>query len=263
MNNKIALLIDAENISGRYVGTIFDELSKYGVVTYKRIYGDWTSPNMSTWKQIIREFALSPIQQFQNTTNKNSSDSALIIDAMDILYSEDVECFCVVSSDGDYTRLITRIREDGIYVIGMGEKKAPTSIVKVCDKFVYLDIRNEEEREEKEEKEEKDESIKGKDVKKAPPQKKPQQKKRTRNLEPDKIKGAIKIINELSDEEGYANFSEVYNRMIKIYSDMDAGNYGYSKSSDLFSACPSFIMKKEPGKASKLVMHIYIKVKQE
>lgn len=258
MTNKIALLIDAENISGRYINTIFDELSKYGVVTYKRIYGDWTSQNMVTWKQTIREFALSPIQQFQNTTNKNSSDSALIIDAMDILYSEDVDCFCVVSSDGDYTRLITRIREDGIYVIGMGEKKAPTSIVKVCDKFVYLDIRNEEEREERVE------VLREKDSKKVIVQKKqPQQNKRTRSLEPEKIKVAIKIIGELSDDEGYANFSEVYNRMIKIYSDMDAGNYGYSKSSDLFSACPSFIMKNEPGKVSNTVKHYFIKVKQE
>lgn len=254
MSNKIALLIDAENISARYINTIFDELSKYGVVTYKRIYGDWTSPNMKSWQQTIREFALSPIQQFQNTTNKNSSDSALIIDAMDILYSQDVECFCLVSSDGDYTRLITRIREDGIYVIGMGEKKAPVSIVKVCDKFVYLDIVNEEE---KEEISKENASLKPSVQKKQP------QKRKTRMLEPDKIKGAIKIINELSDEEGFANFSEVYNRMIKIYSDMDAGNYGYSKSSDLFSACPSFMMRKEPGKASKSVMHIYIKVKQE
>ena len=135
-NKKIALLIDAENVSPKYIKIIFDEMSKYGVVTIKRIYGDWTNNSNASWKAQIAENALVTIQQFQNTNNKNSSDSALIIDAMDILYSKDVDCFCIVSSDSDFTRLITRLREDGKTVYGMGEKKSPKSIINSCDKFI-------------------------------------------------------------------------------------------------------------------------------
>ena len=134
-NKKIALLIDAENVSPKYIKIIFDEMSKYGVVTIKRIYGDWTNNSNASWKAQIAENALVTIQQFQNTNNKNSSDSALIIDAMDILYSKDVDCFCIVSSDSDFTRLITRLREDGKTVYGMGEKKSPKSIINSCDKL--------------------------------------------------------------------------------------------------------------------------------
>ncbi len=252
-NVKVALLIDAENVSSNYIKTIFDELSKYGVVTYKRLYGDWTNPNMGKWRKVIIDNALTPMQQFQNTTNKNSSDSALIIDAMDIMYSGTVESFCIVSSDGDYTRLITRLRENGNYVIGMGEMKAPVALKKVCDKYVYLDMVVEEEKEETTKKP--SENKKG-ETKKQP------SKKKTICLEKEKINATKRIVMELSDEEGFANFSEVYNRLIKLYSDMDPGNYGYRKASDLFENCNSFEMKKEQGKLSKTVKHIFIKIKE-
>lgn len=258
---KIALLIDAENISQHYMKAIFDELSKYGVVTTKRLFGDWTNSNMARWKNAVSEFALAPVQQFQNTTSKNSSDSALIIDAMDILYSRNVDCFCIVSSDSDFTGLIRRIREDCNYVIGMGEKKTPKPLVRVCDKFVYLDM------------------IGCSDEKVVKPQKtsenvengeqnNKQQKKarvlrKTRRLEPEKIDATIKIIDEISGDDGYANFSEVFNRLTKIYSDMDAGNYGFSKASDLFASSDAFILKKEPAvKGMKSVFHVLIKVNE-
>lgn len=255
---KIALLIDAENVSQSYMKSIFDELAKYGDVTFKRIYGDWTNQSMSRWKTPISEYALMPVQQFQNTTSKNSSDSALIIDAMDILYSDSVNCFCIVSSDSDFTRLITRMREDGNYVIGMGEKKAPKPLVRVCDKFVYLDVISDGD-------EDKSEKKSDRNVKTSK-QQQPQQTKRnvnrkTRSLEHDKIDAAMKIIDEISGDDGYANFSEVYNRLTKLYSDMDAANYGYAKASDLFAACDAFILKKESSKGNK-AFHVLIRVNE-
>ncbi|MBR2398072.1 MAG: NYN domain-containing protein [Clostridia bacterium] len=258
---KIALLIDAENISQSYMKTIFDELAKYGDVTYKRIYGDWTNQTMSRWKTAITDYALMPIQQFQNTTSKNSSDSALIIDAMDILYSRSVDCFCIVSSDSDFTRLITRMREDGNYVIGMGEKKAPKPLVRVCDRFVYLDIVGEKEESapsQKEKTNSKKSNAKAEvEKEKAPAKKVRRVNRKTRTLENDKIDAAMKIIDEISGDDGYANFSEVYNRLTKLYSDMDAGNYGYAKASDLFAACDAFILKKDSnGKGFNVLIRV-------
>lgn len=254
---KIALLIDAENISQHYMKAIFDELSKYGVVTTKRLFGDWTNQNMSRWKNAVSEYALAPIQQFQNTTNKNSSDSALIIDAMDILYSRNVDCFCIVSSDSDFTGLIRRIREDGDYVIGMGEKKTPKPLVRVCDKFVYLDMIGGEEQEKQEKALG---NTKNSDNNKI--QKKRTVNRKTRKLENEKIEATIKIIDEICGDDGYANFSEVFNRLTKIYSDMDAGNYGYAKASDLFASTDAFNLKKEPISKGSKTAKVLIKVNE-
>lgn len=246
---KIALLIDAENVSQSYMKSIFDELAKYGDVTFKRIYGDWTNQSMSRWKTPISEYALMPVQQFQNTTSKNSSDSALIIDAMDILYSDSVNCFCIVSSDSDFTRLITRMREDGNYVIGMGEKKAPKPLVRVCDKFVYLDVISGSDEEKSEKKADKNAKSSANKANPQTPAKTRNVNRKTRSLEHDKIDAAMNIIDEISGDDGYANFSEVYNRLTKLYSDMDAANYGYAKASDLFAACDAFILKRSRQRA--------------
>ncbi len=257
---KIALLIDAENVSQSYMKSIFDELAKYGDVTFKRIYGDWTNQSMSRWKTPISEYALMPVQQFQNTTSKNSSDSALIIDAMDILYSDSVNCFCIVSSDSDFTRLITRMREDGNYVIGMGEKKAPKPLVRVCDKFVYLDVISGDDDEKNDKKSDKNVKSSSKQTTNGGAKTRNVNRK-TRALEHDKIDAAMKIIDEISGDDGYANFSEVYNRLTKLYSDMDAANYGYAKASDLFAACDAFILKKESSKGNK-AFHVLIRVNE-
>ncbi len=258
---KIALLIDAENVSQSYMKSIFDELAKYGDVTFKRIYGDWTNQSMSRWKTPISEYALMPVQQFQNTTSKNSSDSALIIDAMDILYSDSVNCFCIVSSDSDFTRLITRMREDGNYVIGMGEKKAPKPLVRVCDKFVYLDVISGSDEEKSEKKADKNAKSSANKANPQTPAKTRNVNRKTRSLEHDKIDAAMNIIDEISGDDGYANFSEVYNRLTKLYSDMDAANYGYAKASDLFAACDAFILKKESSKGNK-AFHVLIRVNE-
>lgn len=138
-NKSIALLIDAENISPKYIEIIIDEANKYGKINYRRVYGDWTTPQLNPWKQRISEFGMTPVQQYAYTSGKNASDFTLIIDAMDILYSGKVNCFCIVSSDSDFTKLVTRLREDDMYVFGMGESKTPISLVNSCETFAYLD----------------------------------------------------------------------------------------------------------------------------
>ncbi|MFQ6610879.1 MAG: NYN domain-containing protein, partial [Fidelibacterota bacterium] len=140
MDLKLAVLIDGDNIPSVYVKEMMEEIAKYGNPTIKRIYGDWTNPKVSKWKKILLENAITPIQQYGYTTGKNATDSAMIIDAMDILYSGRVDGFCLVSSDSDFTRLATRLREAGMHVIGIGEKKTPHPFIVACDRFIYLEI---------------------------------------------------------------------------------------------------------------------------
>ena len=139
-DNKIAVLVDAENVSEKYAQDLLDEVTNYGIPTYKRVYGDWTKPQLSNWKNSLLTYSFTPIQQYSYTTGKNSSDSAMIIDAMDILYSGKVTGFCLVTSDSDFTRLAMRLREAGMLVLGMGEKKTPQPFIKACEKFIYLEV---------------------------------------------------------------------------------------------------------------------------
>lgn len=143
-NYNIALLIDAENISSDYAQLIIDEANKYGKITHRRIYGDWTTPSLNKWKAKCIEFGITPIQQYTYVSKKNTSDFTLIIDAMDILYKGKVGCFCIVTSDSDFTKLVTRLKEDNMYVFGMGESKTPASLVSACEHFAYLDKMSEQ-----------------------------------------------------------------------------------------------------------------------
>ena len=145
MNNddherRVAVLIDAENIAPKYLPIVLSEANNLGSVNIKRIYGDWTMPQMSSWRTVILDNSIQPIQQYSNVSGKNSSDSALIIDAMDLLYQGRFACFCIVSSDSDFTRLAARLRESEIYVLGMGEQKTPKSFISACSKFSYIDL---------------------------------------------------------------------------------------------------------------------------
>jgi uncharacterized protein (TIGR00288 family) len=137
--NKIALLVDGDNAQPKLLSLVLEEASKYGKVTVRRVYGDWTTPHMNSWKGQLNEMAFNPIQKFSYTTGKNSTDSALIIDAMDILHNNLIDGFCIVSSDSDYTGLAKRIREDGIFVMGIGEKKTPNAFVKSCEIFTFVE----------------------------------------------------------------------------------------------------------------------------
>ena len=149
---KFAVLIDADNVSGKYIKLILDEVSNDGIATYKRIYGDWTKPSLASWKSVLLDYSVVPVQQYSYTTGKNATDSAMIIDAMDILYSGNVDGFCLVSSDSDFTRLASRLRESGMTVIGMGESKTPSAFIAACQKFKYLDVLSEGEKAEAAEK---------------------------------------------------------------------------------------------------------------
>ncbi len=245
---KIALLIDGENVAYKYMKTILDELSVYGIVTYKRIYGDFTKPSMDGWKNLLLDNALMPIQQFNNAVGKNSADSALIIDAMDILYSGKIEGFCIVSSDSDFTKLIARLREAGMFVVTMGEEKTPKSLRKVSDKFVSLDLIYQDtvKEEEKADKNKKPERYKS--------------RKQKRKIDTEIIADIYKILTEDIDEE-WLNLSELKNRLVKLHSDFDNRNYGYDKFSYMIKDIPDIEIDERAGEGN--IKIIYVKKKNK
>jgi len=245
-DRRIAVLIDADNVSEKYIKYILDELSNHGTPTYKRIYGDFTTPQLAAWKNVLLAYSITPIQQYMYTYGKNATDAALIIDAMDILYSGNVDGFCIVSSDSDFTKLAARLREAGMYVIGMGEKKTPTAFISACEKFKYLEVLVptaivEEPPVVKTEKN-------AKSPKKGPQVKaKPEVVKE--KVEPPKgamasiesISKAIKkIVNENSDEDNWISLSEVGNILNRRYPDFDSRNYGHAKLSNLIKSLGQF-----------------------
>ncbi|HPO05422.1 MAG TPA: NYN domain-containing protein [Bacillota bacterium] len=241
--NRFAVLIDADNISDKYIKFILDEISNEGVATYKRIYGDWTKPALGNWKNLLLEYSITPIQQYGYTTGKNATDSAMIIDAMDILYSGNVDGFCLVTSDSDFTRLASRLRESGMDVVGMGERKTPKAFIVACNKFKYLDILAKEETPVKEK--EKEESIKGRLIKAKSDQVKkekivislPEGFEETEEdvLKPqmtpfETIKDAVlTIIRENSDEDDWVFIGDIGNMLLKRYPDFDVRNFGFKK----------------------------------
>jgi len=228
-DKKIAVLIDADNVSDKYIKFIIDEISNHGTPTYKRIYGDWTKPQLAPWKSVLLNYSITPIQQYSYTTGKNSSDAALIIDAMDILYSHNVDGFCIVSSDSDFTRLAARLREAGMYVIGMGEKKTPTPFISACEKFKYLEVLA---------------SMASKPaettsaaIKEAQKQEEP----KSNMTDVDKLIEVIKtIITEVSDEDGWAFLGELGSILNKRYPDFDTRNYGFTKLTPFVASLKHF-----------------------
>lgn len=224
---KIAVLIDADNVSEKYIKYIIDEISNHGIPTYKRIYGDWTKPQLAPWKNVLLNYSISPIQQYSYTTGKNSTDAALIIDAMDILYSNNVDGFCIVSSDSDFTKLAARLREAGKYVIGMGEKKTPTPFISACEKFKYLEVLASMVSKPKE-------PTSVKEVQR-------QEEPKVGMTSIDKLIETIKtIITEISDEDGWAFLGELGAALNKRYPDFDTRNYGYTKLTPFVSSLGHF-----------------------
>lgn len=225
-DKRFALLIDADNISARYIAGILEEMTKYGVTTYKRIYGDWTSTQATKWKEKLLEYSIMPIQQFSNTTGKNATDSTLIIDAMDILYTNNVDGFCIVSSDSDFTRLASRLRESGMEVIGMGEEKTPGSFRSACTIFTNLEILMDQDEEEKEEGAEtvsvqKTENFESEKEKSKGKVNQLQDKKMIENT-------ILNIITENENKGKVTGLGEVGSRLVKKYPDFDVRKYGYS-----------------------------------
>lgn len=240
-DERIAVLIDADNVSPAYIKEMLEEIAKNGTLTIKRIYADWTRPNANGWKNVLLENAITPIQQYGYTSGKNSSDSALIIDAMDILYSEKVDGFCIVSSDSDFTRLAIRLREAGMKVIGMGEKKTPQPFITSCDKFVYIEILKQE--------------------------KETQPKVKTKNqndslnkIDKEFIHFLTQSIANLADESGWTFLGELGNFILKRRPDFDPRNYGHTKLLSLIKSINKFdVDERESGKNH--IKHIYVKVK--
>lgn len=220
-DKKYAILIDAENVAAKYIKLILDEISNEGVATYKRIYGDWTKGQTSAWKETLLENSVTPMQQYSYTTGKNSSDSAMIIDAMDILYSGKVDGFCIVTSDSDFTRLAARLREAGMDVIGMGEQKTPRPFVAACNQFKYLD------------------KIYAENSKRRAAEKKPKKEPKAvatpapsedSQTDLDTIRDTIiDFVDKNSDEDGWLMASEVGDVLAKRYPDFDVRNYGCKK----------------------------------
>ena len=241
---RLAVLIDADNIPHRLIGGILEEIAKYGAPTFKRIYADWTKPHVSGWKSVLLDHAITPVQQYSYTTGKNSSDSALIIDAMDILYTGRVDGFCVVSSDSDFTRLATRLREAGMKVFGMGEQKTPSPFRAACDKFIYIEILGQAESGPKQ--------IKLADLRK----KEKVLSKADKNL----VTLIAASVNDLADENGWAFLGELGNLLLKKRPDFDPRNYGFEKLLQLIKSLQQFeIDERETGR--KNVKLVYVKAK--
>jgi len=243
---KLAVLIDGDNIPSAHVKEMMEEIAKYGNPTIKRIYGDWTKPHLNKWKALLLENAITPIQQYAYTVGKNATDSAMIIDAMDILYSGKVNGFCLVSSDSDFTRLATRLREAGMQVYGIGEKKTPNPFIVACDKFIYIEIlRNQTEEVDVESNEKATIKLSKYD-----------------KITHKDIKFIASTIDDLSDDDGWAFLGDVGSLMQKKQPNFDSRNYGFQKLTPLINSISNFeIERREDNRGrSKLV---YVKIKEK
>ena len=219
---RLAVLIDSDNTTARLTTELLEEIAKFGTPTVKRAYGDWTTPQLSGWKEELLRHAIQPMQQFAYTRGKNSTDSALIIDAMDLLYAGNVEGFVIVSSDSDFTRLATRLRESGMTVYGIGRRNTPTAFVSACDRFIYLDLLGDE------------------------------QQERQRPAEPAPKRPNLKkllstAISSTSKDDGWSSLAEVGSFLVKNNAAFDARDYGHSKLGELVRAQPYVDVKDKPG----------------
>ena len=218
----LAVLIDADNAAPAIIEGLLAEVAKYGIASVKRIYGDWTKPNLSGWKECLLAHSIQPIQQFRYTVGKNATDSAMIIDAMDLLYSERFDGFCLVSSDSDFTRLASRIREQGLMVYGFGEKKTPQPFVTACDKFIYTEVLR---------------ATEASDDSDTPVKRRTQSELRQDTRLVKLLRNALEAV---SDEEGWASLGGIGNYIAKQAPEFDARNYGYAKLSELVKAIGLF-----------------------
>ncbi|WP_276133746.1 NYN domain-containing protein [Polluticoccus soli] len=258
---RFAVLIDADNVPSGNLKEMMEEIAKYGIPTFKRIYADWTKPHVARWKDLLLEHGITPIQQYSYTTGKNATDSAMIIDAMDILYSGRVDGFCIISSDSDFTRLALRLREAGMKVIGMGQKKTPAPFIAACDKFVYIEILKR-----RSEKPQQDLVVVGT----AQPKRKTEQPHREEAEEADIIRKVDQVVIDLisstivdvAGEDGWAYLGDVGNLLAKKQPDFDARNYGFKKLVLLIKSIDAFeIDERASDKGSRNLRHVYIRLK--
>jgi len=235
----MAVLIDGDNIPSAYVKEMMEEIAKYGNPTIKRIYGDWTRPGLNKWKNVLLENAINPIQQYAYTSGKNATDSAMIIDAMDILYSNKVDGFCLVSSDSDFTKLATRLREAGMQVIGLGEKKTPNPFIVACDKFIYIEILRKQSKEKSNSGELNDNTVDP--------------------ITPREIKLIKSSISDLSDDDGWAFLGDVGSLMQKKQPNFDSRNFGFEKLTPLIKSTGKFEIEQREAPKSRHKL-IYVRI---
>ena len=245
---NLAVLFDADNVPSSHVQEMLNEITKYGVPTIKRIYGDWTKPNLGGWKAVLLENAITPVQQYSYTTGKNATDSAMIIDAMDILHSNKVDGFCIISSDSDFTRLATRLRESSKMVIGMGEKKTPRPFIVSCDKFVYI------------------ENL-GSDDEEAVSQEAASNESKKAVAPKEKISYAVikllrHTIDDLTDDNEWVSMAEVGSLILKKRPDFDPRNYGFQKLTPLIESCPKYFEVEKRKADNSHVMHVFVRLKK-
>ena len=245
-STRLAVLIDGDNTTPTIIEALLAEIAKYGSATVKRAYGDWTTPNLRGWKEAINAHAIQPMQQFAYTTGKNATDSALIIDAMDLLYTGNLDGFCLVSSDSDFTKLASRLRESGKTVYGFGEPRTPRSLVAACDKFVYLDVlRSSEEPERLSEKA---------PAPTAPTAPTAPARRSTGELRSDTklLKLLWEGINAASDDDAWADLGGVGSYVAKQQPAFDSRNWGYAKLIDLVTAIGLFEVKRTAGQGVRV-----------
>ncbi len=248
MDVKLAVLIDGDNIPSAYVKEMMEEIAKYGNPTIKRIYGDWTNPRLGKWKNVLLENAITPIQQYGYTAGKNATDSAMIIDAMDILYSGDVNGFCLVSSDSDFTRLATRLREAGMQVFGIGEKKTPNPFIVACDKFIYIEILK---------------NMAAQDSAEDTATQKIS-KSNVDKITNKEIRLISTTIDDLADDDGWAFLGDVGSLLQKKQPNFDSRNYGFQKLTPLISSISNFeIERREDARGRKKLIYVKIREKRQ
>jgi uncharacterized LabA/DUF88 family protein len=256
---KLAVLIDADNVPYGSIKGIMEEITKDGIPTIKRIYGDWTKPAMKGWKESLLEHSVTPIQQYAYTTGKNATDSALIIDAMDILHRENVDGFCIVSSDSDFTKLASRLRESGKMVIGIGEKKTPKPFIASCNKFIYIEILQKTDLQEGS-----NESKVTGQTKGTPATKKSKKQVNSLLKVDEEIKALLRnAIERVSDDTGWAYLGDIGNSLRVVKSDFDSRNYGFKKLSDMFKSLNVlFEVEERPHARRKKTKDIYVRNRQ-
>ncbi|WP_010136744.1 NYN domain-containing protein [Ochrovirga pacifica] len=240
MNTNLAVLIDADNIPATPVKEMMEEIAKYGNPTIKRIYGDWTRPHLAKWKDVLLENAITPIQQYAYTTGKNATDSAMIIDAMDILYTDKVDGFCLVSSDSDFTKLATRLREAGMQVLGIGEKKTPTPFIVACDRFIFIEV------------------LRKKQKQSAPVKNNDNDK--NDDITPKVIRLIQSSISDMSDDDGWAFLGDVGSLIQKKRPSFDSRNYGFDKLTPMIKSIGLFDIEQRENSKSRHKL-IYVKNK--
>lgn len=238
--HRLAVLIDADNAQASLIEGLLAEIAKFGVASVKRIYGDWTQPQLGSWKKVLLEHSINPVQQFGYTKGKNATDSSLIIDAMDLLYTRRFDGFCLVSSDSDFTRLASRLREEGLLVYGFGERKTPDPFVAACDKFIYMEVLRP--------------SVKALG---ATPE--PATAVHTGDDQQALVELVANAIEAVSDDGGWANLSAVGSNITKLRPNFDSRLYGHRKFSDLVKSLPGSFEIEERASGSGAGKSIYVR----